>query len=482
MKKAFLLLLITLTIGAAAQTGAQKIFDSLTKVYEANGFHGVILVAKGDKVLYEKGYGLANFEQKIANTPSTVFKTESVGKMFTAVSILQLVETGKLKLTQTVKELLPELNVKNADKITVHHLLNHTSGLQSPWDHPQWQFKKDYTHAEMVKIVEEVPLSFDTPGQRMFYSNSGYVVLSWIVEKITGKPFDQWYQEHIFSPLQMTSTRHLLDTVMPVKTGAQPYRILSSKRFILMDETLGPKASGAGGWVSTAHDLYWFMLGLYQNKLVKPETWELMRTANGNAPTDSVYRYYAYGLETYVNQLIPGVKLYGHNGGGAGFSIDAFVDPATGYIVTSCTNLYQNSRPIVVNYLKAALGKQPDAVQPMVWVKVYDAINEKGIDAFVAGGKENLQSLNVQLHPGMFAQVADALNAAKDYHTLVKWMDFALSLYPDETFLMILKGDSQVSLGNKEAAKSIYLQAKEISTKRNEQWFLPMLDGKLKTL
>lgn len=482
MKKSLLLLSFVVAVQAMAQTSLEKTLDSLTAAYGSAGFHGVILVARGDRVLYEKGYGLANFEKKVPNTPATLFKTESVGKMFTAVAVLQQVEAGKLRLDQTVKELLPELPIRNADQITVHQLLTHTSGLQSPWDHPKWTFKKMYSRQEMEQIIEEVPLAFDTPGKEMYYSNSGYVVLSWMVEKLSGKPFDQWYQEAIFNPLGMSSTRHLNDTLMPVDKGAQPYRILNSKRYILMDETLGPKSSGAGGWVSTAHDLYRFMLGLYGGKLLKPATWEMMRTANGHAPKDSAFRYYAYGMETYVNQLIRGTSLYGHNGGGAGFSIDAFVDPATGYIVTSCTNLYQNSRPIMTNYFKAALGKPLDPIKPLQWVKVYDAIEAKGIDAFLASGKENLRALGAEMHPGMFAQVADAMEAAKDYETMVKWLEFAGTLYPEETFIIMLRGDSQVKVGNKAAAKKLYQTARAISEKRKEQWLVNAIDDKLKGL
>ena len=162
MKKLLLLQALLFTLWASAQQDLKSRFDSLTKSYEQNGYHGVILVASKDKVLYESGYGYAHFEQKIKHTPETIFKTESVGKMFTATAVLQLVEQKKLSLAQTLKELLPELNVRNNDQITVEQLLKHTSGLQSPWDHPKWQFKKEYTKAELVKIVEEVPLAFDT--------------------------------------------------------------------------------------------------------------------------------------------------------------------------------------------------------------------------------------------------------------------------------------------------------------------------------
>lgn len=124
--------------------------------------------------------------------------------MFTVVSILQLVESGQLRLDQTVKELLPESQLKNADKITVHHLLNHTSGLKSPWDHPKWSFKKNYAQEEIVKLIEELPLAFDQPGKQMYYSNAGYTVLGWIIEKKTGLAFDQYFQKHLFSKLGMT--------------------------------------------------------------------------------------------------------------------------------------------------------------------------------------------------------------------------------------------------------------------------------------
>ncbi|HWJ26649.1 MAG TPA: serine hydrolase domain-containing protein, partial [Flavisolibacter sp.] len=188
MRKFFFLLFNLSTIVLMAQNSLTRRLDSLTSVYESNNYHGVILVAKGGQVLFQKGYGMANFEKGIKQTPGTLFKMESTGKMFTATAIMQLVEQGKLRLDQTLKELLPQLSIKNADQITVQHLLRHTSGLMSPWDHPQWNFKKVYTKEELMKIVTEVPLVFDQPGKSWFYSNSGYFILGWIIEKVSGQP------------------------------------------------------------------------------------------------------------------------------------------------------------------------------------------------------------------------------------------------------------------------------------------------------
>jgi CubicO group peptidase (beta-lactamase class C family) len=482
MKSFLSLLALVLSVVASAQPGLKARFDSLTAAYEASGYHGVILVAKGDSILYNDGYGLANFEKKIPHTVNTEFKTESVGKMFTAVSILQLVESGKLRLDQTIKELLPALAVPHAEKITIHHLLNHTSGMQSPWDHPKWTFKKDYSRAEWEKLIIEVPPVFDTPGKEMYYSNSGYVVLGWILEKISGKPFDQYFQDNLFTPLGMKTTRHLGDTVMPEKTGAQPYRILHSKKHMYMGTTLGSRAGAAGGWISTAGDLHRFVAALYKGKLLKPATWAMMQTANGSAPRGDSYRYYAYGLETFANQWQIGAAIYGHNGGGAGFSIDAFMEPVSGTIVVSCTNLYQSSRPIAANYFKAALGKPLAPVSRSAAVVLYDKVEESGVEAFAGKEKEVFAALGIKPSPGLLAQVGEAMEVAGDREKQVKWMAVARNLFPEEGFLYLISGDSYKGKGEKEEARKMYESAKTLAEKSGDQRLLQEAGQKLKEL
>ncbi|HEY0751891.1 MAG TPA: serine hydrolase domain-containing protein, partial [Chitinophagaceae bacterium] len=407
MKKAFVCLALMISVYVQAQSPLIKKLDSLTAAYETNGYHGVIRVAKGDDLIYEKAYGFANFEKKIKFTPSTLSKTESAGKMFTSVAVLQLVEQGKLTLDQSLKSLLPELNIKNAEKITIHHLLNHTSGIQSPWDHPNWKFKNNYSRKELETIIEEVPLAFDSVGKEMYYSNSGYYLLSWIVEKVTGMSYDKYYKKQIFDPLGMKNTWHLGDTIMPEKNGAQPYRLLSSKKYIPMTETVGAYASGAGGWISTAEDFQKFMSALQGGKLIKPSTLEMMRTANNNRPKQEAYRFYAYGLEIYKNQMIPGFELYGHNGGGAGFAADAFAEPESGYIVTSTNNLYLNSRSIMENYFRAVLGQPLKPVTKSSTVAVYDIVEEKGISLVLNNADSIFKQLNINAHPGWLAMMAE---------------------------------------------------------------------------
>lgn len=480
MKNVFLIILLASSLVTVAQTKETILLDSLTKSYEANGYHGVIRIAKGNQLIYEKAYGFANFEKKIPMTTSTLFKTESVGKMFTAVSIFQLVEQGKLRLDQALKELLPGVNIANANKITVHHLLNHTSGIQSPWDHPRWQFKKAYTKAELLKIIEEVPPAFDSVGKEMYYSNSGYNLLAFIIEKITGLPFDEYYRQHIFLPVGMKDTRHLKDTVMPEKNGAQPYRILSSTKYILMDETVGPFASGAGGWISTAKDLQLFMSALYSGKLISASSLQMMYTANNTAPKDSLYRFYGYGLETYHNFLIPGTDIYGHNGGGAGFSVDAFADAGSGYIVTSCTNQFMNSRPIVENYFRAVLHQPLKTVSAPAFVRFYDVVDSRGIDNVLANHEQIFKELDIRFHPGFVVQMSEAFLAARDLVSWEKWMQWSQTVFSGEAFLKAIYGDGYMQIGKKEEAHKMYEAAKLQAIEKNDQRAAKYAEEKLR--
>ena len=482
MKNILVIILFASSLVSIAQTKETISLDSLTSIYEASGFHGVIRIAKGDQLIYEKAYGYANFEKKIPQTPSTLFKTESVGKMFTAVSIFQLIEQGRLRLDQTLKELLPDVKIRNADKITIHHLLNHTSGIQSPWDHPQWQFRKAYTRAELVKIIEEVPPAFDSVGKEMYYSNSGYILLSFIVEKISGMPFDDYYRQHIFLPLGMNDTRHLRDTVMPEKNGAQPYRILNSKKFIRMDETVGPLASGAGGWISTAKDLQIFMSALYKGKIVKPSSLQTMFTANQTSPKDSVYRFYSYGLETYHNFFIPGTNIYGHNGGGAGFSVDAFADASSGYIITSCTNQYMNSRPIIENYFRLILHQPLKSISALASVRFYDVVEAKGIDSVLTNHQQIFKDLNIQLHPGFVVQMGEAFLAAKDFSAWEKWMQWSQTVFAGEAMLKVIYGDGYIQIGKKDKARKMYEAAKSQAIEKNDQRAAKYAEEKLNGL
>ena len=216
---------------ALAQDKAAKIDELMAQYHKNNQFMGTVLVAESGKVIYKKGFGYANVEWEIPNTTDTRFRIGSITKQFTAMLILQLVEQGKVKLDGKVTDYLPDYRKETGDRVTVHHLLNHTSGIPSYTGMPT--FFKDvsrnpYGVEEFVKKYASGDLEFE-PGSKFVYNNSGYFLLGAIIEKVTGKPYDQVLKENILDPLGMKDTgydRH--DTI--IKKRASGYQRNPAKR------------------------------------------------------------------------------------------------------------------------------------------------------------------------------------------------------------------------------------------------------------
>ena len=191
-----------------AQNKAQQIEQLLSKYNEYGQFNGSALVAENGKVIFKKGFGSANMEWNILNQPDTKFRLGSISKQFTALLIVKLAEEGKIKLDVPITTYLPDYPKENGSKITIHHLLTHTSGIPNYTNAPN--FLKDkardpYTPEAFAKTFSSLPLDF-APGEKFNYSNSGYFLLGCIIEKITGKTYEQNLQETIFTPLKMVNT------------------------------------------------------------------------------------------------------------------------------------------------------------------------------------------------------------------------------------------------------------------------------------
>ena len=202
----FIVALITAT-NALAQQNVQKEIDGLLKQYYDYGqFNGSVLVADKGKIIYEKGFGMANMEWAIANQPDTKFRIGSITKQFTAALVLQLVEEGKIKLDAKLTDYLTDYRKDTGDKVTIHQLLNHTSGIPSYTDNREFfrEHSRDpYGVADFVKKFASGDLEFE-PGSKFSYNNSGYTLLGAIIEKVTGKSYETVLTERILKPLGMT--------------------------------------------------------------------------------------------------------------------------------------------------------------------------------------------------------------------------------------------------------------------------------------
>ena len=169
-------------------------------------FSGSILIARDGKVLFSQGYGMANLEHDVPNTPQTKFRLGSITKQFTAMAIMILQERGKLNVQDKVKKYLPDAP-KAWDEITIHHLLTHTSGIPNYTAFPEFlkTLPVRVTLKELIAKFKDKPLDFK-PGEKFRYSNSGYVVLGQIIETASGQNYPTFMKEAIFDPLEMNDT------------------------------------------------------------------------------------------------------------------------------------------------------------------------------------------------------------------------------------------------------------------------------------
>ncbi|HTX38884.1 MAG TPA: serine hydrolase domain-containing protein [Bryobacteraceae bacterium] len=177
-------------------------------------FMGTVLVARDGQVLFSKGYGSADLEWNISNTPHTKFRLGSVTKQFTAASILLLEERGKLHVTDPVKKYLPDAPAA-WDKMTIFHVLTHTAGIPNFTGFPDYMKLAPFptTPAGLVARFLNKPLDFE-PGEKWSYSNSGYVLLGYLLEKITGESYQKFLRENIFTPLGMQDSGYDSNTAI----------------------------------------------------------------------------------------------------------------------------------------------------------------------------------------------------------------------------------------------------------------------------
>src|SRR5438552_78915 len=183
--------------------------EQIIQSYVPSKFMGTVLVAQDGKILLDKGYGFANLECEIPNTPTTKFRLGSITKQFTAASILLLEERGKLKVEDPVKKYLPTAPAA-WDKVTIFHLLTHTAGIPNT---PDFAGMSISSTAENVARFRDKPLDFQ-PGERWNYSNSGYILLGLLIEWLSGERYADFVRENIFAPLGMKDSGYDSNTAL----------------------------------------------------------------------------------------------------------------------------------------------------------------------------------------------------------------------------------------------------------------------------
>lgn len=332
MKNAYTNLLFCLlltSVGFAQNIDKEKLDKYFNTIDSNNKFMGSVVVAKKGRVIYSKTIGYADIEKNIKATENTKYRIGSISKTFTAVLIMKAVELGKIKLNQSIHRFFP--TVKNAKKITVSNLLNHRSGI------PNFTSKSDYltwntefkSEKEMIKLIAESGSDFE-PGSKAAYSNSNYVLLTYILEKTFKKNYNELLEEHILQPLELNDT-YLGKKINTENNECKSYKYIGSWKEEAETDISIPL--GAGGIVSSAKDLTKFIEGLFSEKIIQKEQLTMMTTLKDN---------YGMGLFQFP---FDEKKAWGHTGGIDGFTsvLGFFPDDSISYALLSNGTNYNNN-------------------------------------------------------------------------------------------------------------------------------------------
>jgi len=292
----------------------------------AKQFMGSVLVARDGKVLLSRGYGSANFEWEIPNSPTTKFRLGSITKQFTAASVLLLEERGKLKTDDPVKKYMPDAPVA-WDKITIYHLLTHTSGIPSFTGFPDYPSTESVatTPEQLVTRFRDKPLEFQ-PGEKWNYSNSGYVLLGYLIEKISGQSYNEFVQKNIFDPLGMKDSGYDSNSaIIPHRAEGYTPRPKGPEHAGYIDMSI---PFSAGALYSTTEDLLRWEQGLFGGKLLSAASLQKMTTPFKND--------YAFGVGVRDDQ---GHRVIEHGGGIEGFNTQLAYYPDDKLVIAVLGNL-----------------------------------------------------------------------------------------------------------------------------------------------
>jgi D-alanyl-D-alanine carboxypeptidase len=301
------------------------------KGFKPNEPGAAVIVVKDGQVVFRKGYGMANLELGVPIEPDMIFRIGSITKQFTAVGTLMLMEQGKLSLSDEITKFLPDYPTQG-QKITVEHLLTHTSGIKSYTELPEFwqQQRKDLPLKELIDFFKNKPMDF-APGERWNYNNSAYVLLGAVIEKASGQKYADFVEQHIFAPLGMKQTSFDVTTrIIPRRAvGYQK----SGNNYTNAEYLSMSLPHAAGSLISSVDDLAKWDAALYTEKLVKQDSlkraWAPYVLKNGRQTNYG----YGWGIST-----LQGQRMITHGGGINGFTCDAVRLPDARVYVAILTN------------------------------------------------------------------------------------------------------------------------------------------------
>ncbi len=461
MKKVTLCLMILSTIGCQivkpqSDYKIEAIEKHAEKMAKGDEFSGAILIAKNDSVLLKRAYGFSNLSHQVVNNTETKFGIASMGKMFTAVAIMQLKENGLLNLNNTVGEILKDYpNAEVRKKVTVHHLLTHTSGMGDFFNdkYESTPGKKINKLADYLPFFQMDSLAFD-PGEENSYSNAGYIMLGLIIEKITKQSYYEYVTEHVFHKSGMNNTGWETDLV--VSNLAEGYEYSFPNEAWRKTNIGDGIATSAGGGYSTVGDLFIFAKALNKNLLISEKSKELMLK-------DHTKHKYGYGFSLKeINKEIG----FGHNGGAPGSSAELDVFINSGYIIVILSNRspYDGWAEIRTFTRKELLGSTPS---------IERFLNSKNIIvAYKKQGFENASKISEKcegkISESFIMHHADKYRQQKKYKESVDLINIVIEAHRESWFAISTLADIFLEKG--EDRNALIQYKKSLSINPDNDW------------
>jgi CubicO group peptidase (beta-lactamase class C family) len=413
-------------------------------------FSGTVLVARGGDIMYARAFGEANKDHRVANILESKFNIGSIGKTFTGVAIMQLVERGEVELTAPVSRYLD--GFPYGDSITIHHLLSHTSGMFNYMAHPDFRLQMSSLRniGDWLPLIYDQDLVFDTPGERFAYSNSGIVTLGAVVERVTGVPYEEYIRTNILAPAGMTHTGiNYPEDITPHRAAGYTKRSSGSFTAAVLQV---PPASADGGIETTVLDLLKFDRALYGESLLSEASKEKMFTPN--------LENYGYCWRIAVDN---GRKTIGHGGGAPGVSASFMRYPDDDVTIVVLSNYSGAARQPAAILEAIVFGEEYDAPKPPLGELVYRAMMDGKVGGTIKGLDALLEEKDYQIRaPFELNVLGYELMGLGEVDMAIAVFKLNVSHFPEEPNTYDSLAEGYLTKGDREQAIELYRKALEV--------------------
>lgn len=465
---------ISFSFSSFSQDKQQKIDELVNKYYELGQFNGAVLVAENGNIIYSKGVGYADMENKIPNLVDTKFRLASVTKQFTATLIMQLVEQGKIKLEGKLSDYLPYYRKDIGDRVTIHQILSHTAGIGNYTDNRQFMesdAKEKVIPKEFVLKYCSEDLVFE-PGTDWAYSNSGYFILGAVIEEVTGKTYEVNLQEKILAPLGMTNSGYEHNEIKyENKASGYSDDFGEYKPARVIDMTV---PFSAGSMYSTVEDMYRWDRALYTEKILTKASLDKMFTP--------VLNNYGYGwsiIEAPLRDMTK--KVITHSGGIFGFvSLETRLVNDNNFIMLLSNTENGSLKPLTFGIVDILYGFEPSQPKKSVATELAKLIKEKGIETAINEVNTFIDKKDeYRAVEGDINQLGYVLMQSGKLKEAIEVFKVNVRLYPGSANVYDSIGEAYAAAGDKENAIINYKKAIELDpTNENGKQMLKKLESK----